>query len=66
MCKVATEVICFMDRDEAGRAATEQVFKSLEGRMLTYSVKYGSLRYKDPGSMPIDIFLEVLQTADFF
>jgi hypothetical protein len=66
MCKVATEVICFMDRDEAGRAATEQVFKSLEGRMLTYSVKYGSLTYKDPGSMPIDVFLEVLQSADFF
>jgi 5S rRNA maturation endonuclease (ribonuclease M5) len=65
MRRVASELVLFMDRDEAGREATDSIMRSLEGKMIVSRVKYGSLEYKDPGSMPLSVFNDVLQTADF-
>jgi len=62
----ASEVIVFLDRDEAGRVATEQMMNVLADRMLVSRVDYGLSNYKDPGSMPSEEFLRILESASLF
>jgi len=62
----AAEVIVFMDRDEAGRVATEQMMTQLSDRMLVSRVDYGSSQFKDPGAMPSDEFHRILSSASLF
>jgi len=62
----SSEVIVFLDRDEAGRVATGQLMNTLADRMLVSRVDYGLSQCKDPGSMPPEEFLRILESASLF
>jgi 5S rRNA maturation endonuclease (ribonuclease M5) len=65
MCRLANELLIFMDRDEAGRKAPDQISYSLRGRMLTSKVAYGNQTIKDPGSTTLEQFTFLLENTTF-
>lgn len=65
MCHLATEIVLFMDRDEAGRKATEQIARSLRGRILVSCVNYGTNVIKDPGTTTLQVFEKLIQNTKF-
>lgn len=60
ICRIATEVVAFFDRDETGKQASENLINALMGRSLVSVVKYGMTEEKDPGSLPRDVFYKLL------
>lgn len=65
MCRLANEIILFMDRDEAGRKSTEQISRSLRGRMLVSKIAYKQSTVKDPGSTSLEQFSSMIENTIF-
>jgi hypothetical protein len=65
MCHLGTEIVLFMDRDEAGRKATSGIGKALQGRALVSAVNYKMTKEKDPGSLSLEVFSTLIEDTRF-
>ena len=65
MCSLGSELVLFLDRDEAGRKATEAIASAMQGRMLVEAVNYGMTSLKDPGSTTLQQFHSLISDTRY-
>lgn len=65
LVRLGSELLLFLDRDDAGSSGAESIYKKMFGRMIVSSVSWGSSQEKDPASCGRDKFIHLVQNSKY-